>query len=162
MMYTTFFDSPPGRLTLYSDGTAITAVTMPLWRCKPTETGTETPDLPVFRQAKAWLEKYFTGVDPGELPPLSPAGTPYQLRVWQALEEIPYGSTVTYGELARKLAENGHPTSPRAVGGAVGRNPIAIFIPCHRVIGKDGSLTGFGGGMDAKRFLLQLEKSIIK
>ena len=162
MICTTTFDSPLGQLTLHSDGMAITAVIPPVWRCRPPENGVEMPELPVFQQAKAWLEKYFTGADIPELPPLSPAATPYQRQVWQLLTEIPHGTTRSYGDLARKLEEiNGKRTSPRAAGGAVGRNPIAILIPCHRVIGADGSLTGFGGGMDAKRFLLRLEGIVL-
>lgn len=143
---------------LYSDGSAITSITMPVWRYVPPAGSTENSELPVFRQTKEWLENYFTGIDAKELPPIAPAGTPFQLRVWQVLRDIPRSHSVTYGDIARKLEEaSGHLTSARAVGGAVGRNPIAILIPCHRVIGADGSLTGFGGGIAAKRFLLELE-----
>ena len=158
MLYRTAMPSPLGELTLYGSETAITAVTMPIWRYQPPENSTECPDLPVFRTAKAWLENYFTGAVLPNIPPLSPVGTPFQLQVWDLLRSIPYGSTVTYGEIARTLAKiTGKPTSPRAVGSAVGRNPIAILIPCHRVLGANGTLTGFGGGLDAKRFLLELE-----
>ena len=158
MMYRTTFSSPAGLLTLYSDGAAITAITMPVWRYQPAPGSTESDDLPVFQQAKSWLENYFTDATPQQLPPLSPAGTPFQQQVWQILREIPHGSTLTYGDVARKLEEStGHRTSPRAVGNAVGRNPVAIMIPCHRVLGAGGSLTGFGGGLDTKRFLLELE-----
>ena len=147
-----------GELTLRSDGETITALTLPIWRAQPQD-ACESADLPIFRQTAEWLEKYFTGIDPGDLPHTSPSGTPYQERVWAVLARIPFGASVTYGDIARELNAAGHPpTSPRAVGGAVGRNPIALLIPCHRVLGTDGALTGFGGGMDAKRFLLELER----
>jgi len=157
MRYVCTLPSPLGTLTLRSDGEAITALTPPIWRGRPEETG-EAAVLPIFRQTAEWLEKYFTGVDPGPIPPVAPVGTAYQLRVWEQLRRIPFGTAVTYGDIARMLNAAGLPsTSPRAVGGAVGRNPIAILLPCHRVLGIGGALTGFGGGMDAKRFLLELE-----
>lgn len=157
-MYHTFMDSPLGRLTLFGDGQAITAITMPLWRYVPPSGSEEKADLPIFLQGKMCLENYFTGSDITEFPALSPIGTPFQQQVWQMLREIPRGAFVTYGDIAQRLEEIlGRPVSPRAVGGAVGRNPIAIFIPCHRVLGAGARLTGFGGGLDAKRFLLDLE-----
>ena len=91
-------------------------------------------------------------------PPLCPVGTPFQRRVWRALAAIPYGSTTSYAALAASLARQGFPTSARAVGGAVGRNPISVLLPCHRVVGADGSLTGYAGGIDRKRALLALER----
>ena len=158
MLYRTSLPSPVGELTLYSDGTSITAITMPVWRNQPQESSTESPALPVFQVAKSWLENYFTGIVSKDIPPLFPAGTPFQLQIWQILQSIPQGTTVTYGEIAHRLEElTGQRTSPRAVGNAVGRNPIAILIPCHRVLGADHRLTGFGGGLEAKRFLLELE-----
>ena len=90
--------------------------------------------------------------------PLAPSGSPFQLRVWDALQEIPYGQTATYGEIARKV---GVPSAPRAVGAANGLNPIGIIVPCHRVIGSDGSLTGYGGGLERKRLLLDLEAGVL-
>ena len=157
MRYVCTLPSPLGTLTLRSDGEAITALTPPIWRRRPEETG-EVADLPIFRRTAEWLEKYFTGTDPGPIPSIRPCGTPYQLRVWATLVRIPIGVSVTYGDIARMLnTAELPPSSPRAVGGAVGRNPIAILIPCHRVLGAGGALTGFGGGMDAKRFLLELE-----
>lgn len=119
----------------------------------------ERADLPAFDAARAWLDAYFADErpDPRELV-LSPAGTPFQLTVWQALLEIPYGQTVTYGWVAERVGEaRGRRTSPRAVGGAVGANPIGVIVPCHRVVGAGGSLTGFGGGMEAKAALLAHE-----
>ena len=109
-------------------------------------------DAPVFLALERWLSDYFGGSAAPCPLPLSPKGTTFQRRVWQALMEIPYGTVVTYGSLARKLG-----SSPRAVGGAVGRNPISIAIPCHRVVGSGGSLTGYAGGVERKRALLELE-----
>lgn len=116
--------------------------------------GERADDDPVLARAVAQLTAYFAGERRSFDLPLAPAGTAFQLAVWAALREIPYGTTVSYGELARRL---GSPSASRAVGLANGRNPIAIVVPCHRVIGADGSLTGFGGGMAAKRTLLDLE-----
>lgn len=109
---------------------------------------------------KKWLDIYFSGNIPGFLPPVALNGTDFQLRVWSKLLKIPYGKTVTYGELAKEIAnEMGKAKmSAQAVGNAVGKNPIAIIIPCHRVIGADGSLTGFAGGLEIKKELLMLEK----
>ena len=158
MMYRTTFSSPLGDLTLYSDGTAITAITMPVWRNQPSAESTRSDELPVFQQAKAWLENYFTGSVMQDYPPISAIGTPFQQQVWRILQEIPWGSTLTYGDIARRLEEiTVRRTSPRSVGHAVGQNPVAILIPCHRVLGAGGTLTGFGGGLDAKRFLLDVE-----
>ena len=158
MLYRTTFFSPLGVLTLYSDGTAIAAITMPVWRHQPTAESMEYDDLPVFQHAKSWLENYFTGAAPSSFPPIQAVGTPFRQQIWNILQEIPHGSALTYGDVARKLEERtGHHTSPRAVGNAVGQNPVAIMIPCHRVLGAGSSLTGFGGGLEAKRFLLELE-----
>ena len=158
MMYRTGYTSPLGELTLYSDGYAITAITMPQWRYQPPEHGTFSDTLPVFLHAKQCLYNYFTSRVWQSFPPISAVGTSFQQQVWQLVQTIPFGSTVTYGELARQLSEmTGHHTSARAVGHAVGRNPVAILIPCHRVLGADRRLTGFGGGLDAKQFLLDLE-----
>ncbi len=121
--------------------------------------GERRDDLPVFERARAWFDAYFAGErpDPRELS-LAPAGTPFQLAVWEALLEIPYGQTVTYGWAAKRVgAMRGRATSARAVGGAVGANPIGVIVPCHRVVGAGGSLTGFGGGMAAKIALLTHE-----
>ena len=101
---------------------------------------------------RAGLDAYFAGQNPPLEVPLDPQGTDYQLRVWRALREIPYGQTVTYGQLAKKLG-----SAARAVGVAVGRNPVSILIPCHRVVGADGSLTGYAGGLENKKRLLRLE-----
>ena len=117
-------------------------------------------DLPIFEAARRWLDVYFSGREPNLELPLHPVGTPFQIQVWQALRAIPYGQTLSYGALAARLAvARGVPRlSARAVGGAVGCNPISILIPCHRVVGADGSLTGYAGGVDRKARLLALER----
>ena len=119
-------------------------------------------DLPVFEQARAWLDRYFAGEapDPRELP-LTARATPFQLRVREAMLDIPYGQTTTYGAIAERLeAETGRRQSARAVGGAVGHNPLCVFAPCHRIVGANGSLTGFGGGIDMKVKLLEHEHAM--
>ena len=114
---------------------------------------------PVFEETADWLARYFSGHEPEFTPPLAPQGTPFRLAVWELLREIPCGETRSYGELARILeARLGRQVSARAVGGAVGHNPISLLIPCHRVIGADGSLTGYSGGLSRKRSLLELEQ----
>lgn len=120
------------------------------------------PDQPLFRALRGQLAAYFAGQLPAFDLPLAPRGTPFQMAVWSLLRAIPSGTTVTYGALARQLAEQrqGQRPAPQAVGGAVGRNPIAIIIPCHRVLGADGSLTGYAGGLERKAALLALEKQI--
>ena len=121
---------------------------------------TENDDMPVFLAAKDWLDRYFAGAKPAaaELP-LAPSGGEFRQIVWDILREIPYGETVTYGDIAKKTAirMNRESMSSQAVGGAVGHNPISIIIPCHRVIGANGSLTGYAGGIGTKIKLLELE-----
>ncbi len=115
---------------------------------------------PVFQQAADWLACYFSGQEPGFTPPLRPQGTPFRLAVWKLLCEIPYGKTTSYRELARMLEQRlGRRVSARAVGGAVGHNPISLLIPRHRVLAADGSLTGYAGGLERKRLLLELEQA---
>lgn len=117
---------------------------------------TLTPgDSDALRQAEQWLDRYFAGQrpDPRELP-LQPEGTEFRQAVWAALLRVPYGQTVTYGDIAREIGRG----CGQAVGGAVGHNPIGIIIPCHRVVGADGGLTGYAGGLDRKRWLLEFEK----
>ena len=109
------------------------------------------------RQTAQWLGAYFSGSTLPALPPLAPQGSTFRQAVWKHLLKIPYGQVTTYGTLARTLRDQGIPAAPQAVGGAVGHNPISILIPCHRVVGADGSLTGYAGGVDKKRFLLELE-----
>ena len=119
-------------------------------------------DVPAFIQAFRWLDLYFAGKDPGFTPALTPEGTRFRQEVWRLLLAIPYGTTTTYGKLAALLAQERGQShmSAQAVGGAVGHNPISLIIPCHRVIGADGSLTGYAGGIDRKRRLLSLERQV--
>ena len=121
----------------------------------------EERKLPVFEKAKQWLDVYFLGKEPDFTVPLHFTGTDFQNDVWKILCAIPYGQTMTYGEIAKKIAaKKGLPSmSAQAVGGAVGHNEISIIVPCHRVVGKNGSLTGYAGGIDKKIKLLQLEKA---
>jgi methylated-DNA-[protein]-cysteine S-methyltransferase len=151
--------SPIGRLLLSGDGHALTG----LWmldadrhsaRVLGLEAGL-TPSPAIFAEVAAQLEEYFGGDRKEFTVPLAPTGTPFQLAVWTQLTKIPYGSTVSYGGIARALGKR--PVASRAVGLANGANPISIIVPCHRVIGSDGSLTGYGGGLDRKELLLRLE-----
>ena len=148
-VYTTV-DSPIGELLLTAEDGAITGLHMspfaidPQWRHDPA----------ALTDARIQLEQYWAGERTEFELELAPAGTEFQQRVWAMLREIPYGETVSYGEQARRI---GQPDAARAVGAANGQNPIAVIVPCHRVIGADGSLTGFGGGLERKRLLLDLE-----
>ena len=154
-MFFTTYPSPLGELTLTSDGQALTGLWMDTQSPSLTEY-TRRDDLPIFLQTKHWLGDYFLGnrPDPATLP-LSPAGSPFQRKVWDILLTIPYGETATYGAIAKMLS----PTmSAQAVGGAVGRNPISIIIPCHRCLGANGRLTGYAGGLQNKAWLLRHEE----
>lgn len=161
MMYTLHYDSPLGGILLAADDVGLTG----LWfdgelyfaeGLDPDHTAQKTP---ILQQAERWLEVYFSGREPGFTPPLHPMGSPFRQAVWELLLQIPYGRTTTYGALAKQLAEKqGRPRmSAQAVGGAVGHNRIAILIPCHRVVGTNGSLTGYAGGIDKKEKLLRME-----
>ncbi|HEX7122047.1 MAG TPA: methylated-DNA--[protein]-cysteine S-methyltransferase [Gemmatimonadaceae bacterium] len=153
-MTTIVHDTPVGPLTLTSDGRALTGVWFPGKDDAPQATPDEGSDA-ILDLTRRELDAYFAGRLREFSVPLAPRGTPFQQRVWAALREIPYGSTTTYGAIAAKL---GARSAVRAVGAANGANPIPIIVPCHRVIGADGSLTGFGGGLERKRFLLDLER----
>ena len=120
----------------------------------------EEPSYPVFSALKSWLEDYFAGKQPKVKIPLCLCGTDFQQAVWKLISEIPYGETSSYGAMTSKLISSGKKASAQAVGGAVGHNPISLIIPCHRVLGSDGSLTGYAGGIEKKRALLELEKVI--
>ena len=149
--FTTTVDSPIGPLLLTSDGSALTRLLIgdepdPAWSTEPCA---------VLVRAVEQLAEYFAGVRTDFDLPLAPSGTDFQLRVWQALREIPYARTATYGELAARV---GNVNASRAVGLANGRNPISIVVPCHRVIGANGKLVGYGGGLERKRLLLDLER----
>ena len=150
-------DSPVGPLTLVVDDEgALVALLMDAQRHGPEETGLDLgePDPDAAQEAVDQLAEYFAGSRSTFEVPLAPRGTAFQRRVWAALCDIPYGSTETYGELAARI---GSPRSVRAVGGATGRNPIGIIVPCHRLVGAGGALTGYAGGLDRKRWLLDLE-----
>ena len=160
MIYMGRYDSPLGPITLAGEDGALTG----LWFDGQKYFGAGLPagtpegEPPVFRQVRAWLDRYFRGEDPGPAPPLAPAGTAFQRTVWEVLREIPYGRTATYGQVAQAAGRGlGRNTSPRAAGSAVGRNPISLLIPCHRVMGAGGSLTGYAGGLERKEALLKLE-----
>lgn len=160
-MYTCEYASPLGMITLAGDGEALTG----LWfngqkYFGSTLTGrVEAGGSSAFTQAKHWLDLYFSGVRPNFTPPLRYDLTPFRKAVCDIMLTIPYGETMTYGQLARRLAERTAKAhmSPQAVGGAVGHNPISLIIPCHRVVGADGSLTGYAGGVERKCRLLELE-----
>ena len=163
MLYIRRYASPLGEMTLASDGEALTG----LWfegQKAPVDASrareAEEP-LPVFMETARWLDAYFSGKAPGFTPALRLEGTPFRREVWALLLTIPYGQTTSYGALAKRLAEGrGVPrTSAQAVGGAVGANPVSLIVPCHRVVGADGSLTGYAGGLDRKRRLLELERA---
>lgn len=161
-MFESRLHSPLGEVRLRSDGESLTG----LWfvgqvnDAKAISDLEIKNDLPIFGQVESWLESYFSGKQTSITIPLQPKGTSFQQRVWQILQEIPYGETMTYGEIAQRIAkEKGVETfSAQAVGQAVGKNPISILIPCHRVLGKNGALTGYAGGVHRKEQLLQLER----
>ena len=145
------WDSPIGRLLIAADDMGICEIRL----LKPEdEISTENEKTPLLDQAAKELEEYFAGRRQAFDLPLSASGTAFERTVWQALTDIPFGETRTYGQLAARI---GRPKSARAVGGACARNPLLIVVPCHRVIGSSGALTGFAAGMDAKRILLTLE-----
>ena len=155
--YTTM-QSPVGELTLFGDGEALSGLLTPAKEGRSrTVPENWSSDPAPFTEAIRQLESYFAGELREFDLPLAPVGTEWQLKVWAALTTIPFGETASYGRLAEEL---GRPTASRAVGRANGRNPLSIVIPCHRVIGADGSLTGYSGGLERKKFLLGLEKGI--
>jgi methylated-DNA-[protein]-cysteine S-methyltransferase len=148
--------SPIGTLLLTGDGHALTGLYMLDADRHSAQVETAlTPSPEPFREVAAQLEAYFAGELKEFTVPLAPSGTAFQLEVWTELTNIPYGSTVSYGDIARALGKR--PVAARAVGLANGANPISVIVPCHRVIGSDGSLTGYGGGLERKELLLRLE-----
>lgn len=182
-MYIDHYISPLGPITMASDGDALTGLwfdgqkyfgsSLPSVFCKisedlagqkglqtnmPTSLLSEAPE--VFRQTKCWLDQYFRGEKPDFIPSVKFETTPFRRAVWEILLAIPYGQTIAYGEIARILTEEKGmgKMSAQAVGGAVGHNPISIIVPCHRVVGSNGSLTGYAGGIERKAALLELEK----
>lgn len=163
MAYICKYMSPLGGIMMASNGEAITG----LWFEGQKYFGDTLPEqyeekkLPVFEEAKRWLDIYFQGKEPEFTPPLLIETTPFRKAVWEIMLEIPYGKTMTYGEIAGRIAKQKgiSKMSAQAVGGAVGHNSISLMIPCHRVVGTDGSLTGYAGGIDKKVRLLSLEKA---
>lgn len=154
MHYTQTISSPLGNILLSADEVGLTGLWFDGGRYYAETLPEEhvERETPILMDTKRWLDVYFTGREPDFTPPLHPTGSSFRQAVWQLLLEIPYGQTTTYGALL------GDGASARAVGGAVGRNPISIIVPCHRVIGADGSLTGYAGGVDRKIRLLALER----
>lgn len=154
----TSLDSPVGALVLTSNGEAITGLFMEKYKGRPMSIGDWTRDDGFFHDAADQLRAYFAGELTDFDLPIATGGAPFQQRVWADLRKIPYGSTISYGELARRI---GNPKASRAVGSANGDNPISIIIPCHRVIGSNGKLTGYGGGIERKKFLLEFEAEVL-
>lgn len=157
------YESPLGPLIIESDGEKLTKLSFDRGEhalLREERDYTEERDA-VLEGTCNWLDTYFGGEAPGFLPPIRLDGTSFQKDVWEILMEIPYGKTVTYGDIAKRIAKKREMKrmAAQAVGGAVGRNGIAIIVPCHRVIGSDGRLTGYAGGMDKKKWLLTLEKA---
>lgn len=161
MQYTNTYQSPTGKMLMACDDNGLTG----LWfeggkyYALGLDSDHQEKDHPVFTDVKHWLDIYFSGKKPDFTPPLHMAGSPFRMEVWDILLGIPYGKTTTYGDIARTIAEKRGLArmSAQAVGGAVGHNTISIIVPCHRVIGTDGSLTGYAGGMKLKEALLRLE-----
>jgi methylated-DNA-[protein]-cysteine S-methyltransferase len=151
-------DSPVGPLTLVANGGELCGLYMVEQRHRPSEGTFGEPDTGPFAEAVEQLDEYFAGSRTQFDLPLGPVGTEFQQRVWRALLAIPYGQTVAYGQIASQI---GSPAASRAVGLANGRNPIGIIVPCHRVVGSTGHLTGYGGGLERKQFLLDFERDIV-
>ena len=161
MIYTCTIDTPLGAMTASAEKGALTGLWFIGQKYYPSKTGTwiDESDYPVFETLRVWLADYFSGRDCISDLQLEPQGTPFQKNVWEMLLKIPFGQVTTYREIAKKLAltRGLSSMSAQAVGGAVGHNPISILIPCHRVVGSNRSLTGYAGGIDKKKDLLQLE-----
>lgn len=166
MQYTAIYRSPVGEILLACDEIGLTG----LWfegekyYALGLDLVHEARATPILEEAKRWLDLYFSGIEPDFLPPIHMIGSPFQLSVWKILQRIPYGKTTTYGEIAKQIAKDKGLSrmSAQAVGGAVGHNEISILVPCHRVVGTNGSLTGYAGGVDKKIALLKLEGADMK
>lgn len=162
MTYTCSVDTPLGPMTAAAANDALTGLWFVGQKHYPALTGgwIREPDHPIFKALKLDLARFFNGSDDAFQVPLAPQGTPFQMEVWAALLKIPYGKTVSYGEIAKEIARSAGlcSMSAQAVGGGVGRNPISILIPCHRVLGCNERLTGYAGGLDKKEALLRLER----
>lgn len=161
MYYSSEYESPIGRLLLVCDADSLVGLWMEGQRyyCASLHDAVVVSgETSVTKQVFAWLDSYFEGRKPVLSIPMSPIGTDFQRDVWRMLQDIPYGTVTSYGTMAHRLSEKtGRCVSAQAVGGAVGRNPIAIIVPCHRVLGANGSLTGYAGGLEKKKALLALE-----
>lgn len=159
MEYFYEYKSAVGDITITSNETGITGVRFKKQSENEAQHDKIYKEVSTIKDAKKWLDIFFSGKNPEFIPAINPAGTEFQKLVWKMLLEIPYGKTTTYGEIARKIAEikNVSRMSAQAIGGAVGKNPIAIIIPCHRVVGKNGKLMGYAYGIDKKIALLELE-----
>lgn len=161
MQYTSNYLSPLGGILLAADEDGLTGLwfTGQKYFARTLDPKNEEKEIPVLAQARQWLDIYFSGAEPEFRVPLHITGTKFQHKVWQLLYAIPYGQTTTYGAIARQIAlQDGlERISAQAVGGAVGRNPVSVIIPCHRVVGSNGSLTGYAGGLERKTALLQIE-----
>lgn len=161
MDYINFYSSPLGPITLASNGTELTGLWFDGQKYYGSTLSSESEerDLPVFQETKHWLDTYFAGDIPKEPPSLCLKGSSFRKSVWKILLSIPYGETVTYGEIATMISHsNGSaPVAAQAVGGAVGHNPVSIIVPCHRVVGANRQLTGYAGGIHRKKELLRLE-----
>jgi len=156
-MFVSRLSTPIGELTLTASDSSLTGVYFPTSRHGPAPAGTDTSN-EILTRAGTELSEYFAGTRTTFDLPLDATGTAFERRVWELLRAIPYGTTTSYGELAKRL---GDPKEARAVGAANGKNPIPIIVPCHRVIGANGDLTGFGGGIERKRWLLQHEGALL-
>lgn len=162
MEYIHHYNSPLGRIMLAADGQALTG----LWFegqkyfADKLDRNHEEKNMPVFAKAEQWLAIYFSGKEPDFMPPLFMKGTSFQKEVWEALLAVPFGQTTTYAEIAKGIAKRRGlaSMSAQAVGNAVAHNPMSLIIPCHRVLGSDGSLTGYAGGLEKKKWLLAMER----
>lgn len=163
MFFNDYYNSPIGNITMVSDGESLCGLWFDGQKYFASTVKGETEDktLPVFEQTKKWLDIYFSGNEPDFTPKLSLNGSEFRKAVWDILLTIPYDSVMTYGDIAKILAKQRGVAkmSAQAVGGAVGHNPISIIVPCHRVVGTNGNLTGYAGGIDKKISLLKLEKA---
>ena len=166
MQYISRYNSPLGTILLAADDIGLTGLWFEEQKyfAAGLDDKCEERELPVFESAKHWLDIYFSGNEPDFTPPLNFIGTEFQKEVWEILLTIPYGRTMSYGEIAKRIAgkRGTEHLSAQAVGGAVGHNKISVIVPCHRVVGSNGSLTGYAGGIDKKIRLLELEKTDMK
>jgi len=158
MIYHTQHQTPIGKIRLRASDTGLLAIDHVNQQSSLDPASENTPNHPILQQAITELDEYFAGNRQTFQTPLAPEGTTFQLSVWEALKAIPYGETASYSDIAESIKK---PKAVRAVGAANGRNPLSIFIPCHRIIGKNGTLTGYAGGLETKKILLNLEQQIL-